>query len=219
MPLPSKASYLLDLDAALTLAYPDNRLINIACHGHSVPAGYLRTPVVDPFAAYPHQLHRALKEKYPFAVLNVIVTAKGAENSEEGAARLEAEVLSHRPDLLTIDYGLNDRGIGLARAEAGWRAMIEQALGRGVKVILLTPTLDNTVSVDRLADHPLSIHGHHIRALADEYGVGLADSLTAWAAYCRAGPGLNTLLSQSNHPTQRGHALVVDEIIDWFPMR
>ena len=219
MPLPSKTEYLLELDAALTRAWPDNRLINIVCHGHSVPAGYLRTPVVDPFAAYPHRMHRALKEKYPFALLNVIVTAKGGENSEGGMARLEAEVLSHRPDLLTIDYGLNDLGIGHARAEAAWRAMIEQTLARGVKVILMTPTLDSSVSIERLAEHPLNTGAERIRALAAEYGVGLADSLAAWAAYCRAGTPLNTLLSQSNHPTRRGHDLVVDEIIDWFPMR
>jgi len=219
VPLPSKTEYLLELDAALTRAWPDNRLINIVCHGHSVPAGYLRTPVVDPFAAYPHRMHRALKEKYPFALLNVIVTAKGGENSEGGMARLEAEVLSHRPDLLTIDYGLNDLGIGHARAEAAWRAMIEQTLARGVKVILMTPTLDSSVSIERLAEHPLNTGAERIRALAAEYGVGLADSLAAWAADCRAGTPLNTLLSQSNHPTRRGHDLVVDEIIDWFPMR
>jgi lysophospholipase L1-like esterase len=219
VPLPSKTEYLLELDAALTRAWPDNRLINIVCHGHSVPAGYLRTPVADPFAAYPHRMHRALKEKYPFALLNVIVTAKGGENSEGGMARLEAEVLSHRPDLLTIDYGLNDLGIGHARAEAAWRAMIEQTLARGVKVILMTPTLDSSVSIERLAEHPLNTGAERIRALAAEYGVGLADSLAAWAAYCRAGTPLNTLLSQSNHPTRRGHDLVVDEIIDWFPMR
>ena len=219
MPLPSKAEYLLELDAALTQAWPNNRLINIVCHGHSVPAGYLRTPVVDTFAAYPHRLHRALKEKYPFAVLNVIVTAKGAENSEGGAARLEAEVLSHQPDLLTIDYGLNDLGIGHTRAEAAWRAMIEKALARGVKVILMTPTLDSSVSIERLAEHPLNAGAERIRALAAEYGVGLADSLAAWWAYCRAGPALNTLLSQSNHPNQRGHELVVNELISWCPMR
>ncbi|MEP7356563.1 MAG: SGNH/GDSL hydrolase family protein [Anaerolineales bacterium] len=219
MPLPPKAEYLLELDGALTLAYPDNRLVNIVCHGHSVPAGYLRTPVIDPFAAYPHRLHRALKEKYPFAALNVIVTAKGAETSEQGAARFEAEVLCHRPDLLTIDYGLNDRVLPLARARAAWSAMIEQALGRGAKVILMTPTLDNSVTLERLAEHPLTTQAEQIRALAAEYGVGLADSLGAWAAYCRTGPGLNTLLSQSNHPTRLGHDLVVNEIVDWFPMR
>ena len=65
--------------------------------------------------AYPHLIHRALKERYPTAVINVIVTAIGGEASESGAARFERDVLSLKPDLVLIDYGLNDRGLGLPK--------------------------------------------------------------------------------------------------------
>jgi len=37
--------------------WPGNRTLTIACHGHSVPAGYFPTPHVDTFAAYPHLWH------------------------------------------------------------------------------------------------------------------------------------------------------------------
>ncbi len=59
-----------DLWAALQVDWPQNRLLNIVCHGHSVPAGYFATPVVDTFHAYPHLLHRELKHRFPFAVAN-----------------------------------------------------------------------------------------------------------------------------------------------------
>ena len=135
-----RKNYLADLAVQLKRTWPGNRTINVVCHGHSVPAGYFKTPLVDSFNAYPHLIHRGLKERYPNAVINVIVTAIGGEASESGAARFERDVLAHQPDLVLIDYALNDRGLGLDRAKAAWKKMIEKAQARGVKVILVTPT-------------------------------------------------------------------------------
>ena len=137
-------SYLADLRAELKGHWPENRTVTIVCHGHSVPAGYGATPFVDTFNAYPHLLHRGLKARFPFAVINVIVTAIGGENSAAGAERFERDVLMHRPDVVTIDYGLNDRGIGLEAASEAWGSMIERALAEGMRVVLLTPTWDVT---------------------------------------------------------------------------
>ena len=89
------------------------------------------------FDAYPYLLHRGLNRRFPHAVINVIVTGIGGENSEQGAKRFKRDVLSLRPDVVTIDYALNDRAIGLARSERAWRKMIELALAHHVKVILL----------------------------------------------------------------------------------
>jgi lysophospholipase L1-like esterase len=204
--------------AAMRALWPQNRLVNVVCHGHSVPAGYFATPVVDTFNAYPHLLHAGLKARFPFAVINVIVTAIGGEHSESGAARFEEQVLNHRPDVLTIDYGLNDRGLGLARADKAWRRMIETALKAGVKVVLLTPTPDRTQLPESVAEagKPLLAHAAAIRALADEYGVGLVDSLAEFTA-ASAGGSLLDYLSWSNHPNRAGHELTARALLRWFP--
>jgi hypothetical protein len=210
------ATWLRDISALLSRQWPSNRTVTIVCHGHSVPAGYFRTPVVDSFNAYPHLLHKGLKERYPYAVLNVIVTAIGGENAESGAKRFGRDVLALRPDLVTIDYALNDRGIGLARAEVAWRAMITNAIQHDVKVILLTPTPDLTAKLDDPAD-PLNQHAEQIRKLAREYGVGLVDSLAAFKAYAAAHGKFDALMSQSNHPNRQGHELVAAKLLKWFP--
>jgi len=209
-------SYLRDLTLELSRQWPKNRTVDVVCHGHSVPAGYFQTPVVDTFNAYPHLLHRGLKEWFPYAVLNVIVTAIGGENSESGAKRFERDVLSLRPDLITIDYGLNDRAIGLARAEAAWKAMITQAQAAHVPVILLTPTPDTSARLDDPAD-PLNLHAEQIRRLAREHGVALVDSLVAFKERVAAGEKLESLMSQVNHPNRKGHELVAAELLKWFP--
>ena len=74
------ANYMNYLDAVndeLAKQWPDNKTINIVCHGHSVPSGYFATPFVNTFESYPHLLHRILKERFPFAVIMVIHSVIG----------------------------------------------------------------------------------------------------------------------------------------------
>jgi acyl-CoA thioesterase I len=214
-----KETYLIDVIRQMQKAWPESRTVNIVCHGHSVPAGYFTTPIVNSPEAYPHLLYLGLKERFAHAVLNVIVTAIGGENSEQGAARFESEVLCHRPDVVTLDYALNDRGIGLQRAERAWRSMIETSIARGVKLILLTPTHD--VLTLRTGDPTWSIelprHADQVRRLAAEYAVALADSDAAFNHYVAAGGELTDLLSHINHPNRAGHQLVARELLRWFP--
>lgn len=212
----NKASYLAGVSGALKKRWPRNRIINIVCHGHSVPAGFFKTPVVDTFNAYPHLLHKELKKRFPYAVINVIVTGIGGENAARGAKRFEKDVLSHKPDIVTIDYALNDRGLGLAKAKASWSAMIESAKAKGVKVILLTPTGAMGSKMDN-PDDALNKHAQQIRDLAGEHNVALVDSLAAFKAYTVGGGKLKDLLSQINHPNRKGHDLVVKELMKWFP--
>jgi len=207
--------YLQTVTAELSRQWPQNRTVNIVCHGHSVPAGYFRTPVVDTFNAYPHLLHRGLKERFPHAVLNVIVTAIGGEDSESGAQRFERDVLALRPDVVTIDYALNDRRIGLARAETAWNAMIARAKTAGIKVILLTPTPDMGAKLGDPAD-PLNQHAEQIRRLARENDVALADSLARFKERLNAGEPLESFMSQSNHPNRKGHEVVAAELLRLF---
>ena len=217
--IPDYETYLIAIVKEMTRPWPDNRTVNIVCHGHSVPAGYFTTPLVDTLGAYPHQLLVGLKERFRNAVINVIVTAIGGENSEQGAARFEREVLCHRPDVLSLDYGLNDRRIGLERAEKAWRGMIEAALARQVRLILLTPTHDllSQRTGEAVWSEQLPKHADQIRRLAHEYGLALADSDAAFCHYLRSGGHILDLLSHVNHPNQAGHALVARELLRWFP--
>jgi len=213
-----KRTYISDIIEELRLQWPDNHLVNFVCHGHSVPAGY-HSWTVEPFKSYPHLFHVGLKERFIFAVTNVIVTAIGGEESDRGAARFDAEILSHNPHVMTIDYGLNDRRIGLEKAEASWRSMIEKTLKSHIKLILLTPTHDNTqLAGPAYQWESLCQHAEQIRRLANEYEVGLVDSFALFENYVNSGGDLSDLLSWPNHPNRKGHEIVADELLRWFPI-
>jgi lysophospholipase L1-like esterase len=153
-----------------------------------------------------------LKGKFPHAVLNVIVTAIGGEASPAGAKRFSRDVLPHHPDLVLIDYALNDRGIPEDKVEAAWLSMIHAAKEAGVPVVLITPTGDAKADMANPADI-LTQRAALIRKLAAAEKVILADVSTAWLAELAKGTPQAELLSQVNHPNLRGHQLAADTII------
>jgi len=206
---------LTDIVQALKVDWPKNKTIHFVCHGHSVPAGYFKTPVVNSDQSYPALWQTGLRQQFPHAVLNVIVTAIGGEDSIAGAARFERDVLALRPAVVTIDYALNDRGAGLVKAKAAWVQMIEAAKAAGIRVILLTPTPDQRVNIDD-PKNSLNLHAEQVRALAKEHEVLLIDSLALFKARLKAGVPLPDLMSQVNHPNGAGHALIAEALLGLF---
>ncbi len=206
---------LTDIVQALEVDWPKNKTIHFVCHGHSVPAGYFKTPVVNSDQSYPALWQTGLRQQFPHAVLNVIVTAIGGEDSIAGAARFERDVLALRPAVVTIDYALNDRGAGLVKAKAAWVQMIKAAKSAGIRVILLTPTPDQRVNIDD-PKNSLNLHAEQVRALAKEHEVLLIDSLALFKARLKAGVPLPDLMSQVNHPNGAGHALIAEALLGLF---
>ena len=209
------ATYLSDLKIELQKEWPKNRTINIVFHGHSVPAGYFKTPQVNTESAYPRLFLKKLKALYPFAVVNVIITAIGGENAVQGAKRFKKDVLTHHPDLILIDYALNDRGSGLEKVFKAWNSMIKQAKKSGIKVILLTPSPDQGVDYSDSAN-PLNQHANQIRKLAAVNQTGLVDSYKAFEFLYPDKEQLKQYMSQVNHPNDKGHELIAGELITWF---
>jgi len=209
------ATYLSDLKTEIQKEWPKNRTINLVFHGHSVPAGYFKTPQVNTLAAYPNLVLKKLKAMYPLAVVNVIVTAIGGENSVKGAERFERDVICHHPDLILIDYGLNDRSCGLEKAYGAWNQMIQQAKNHGIKVILLTPSPDQSVNYAD-PENDLKKHADQIRKIATENQVGLADSYKAFEFLYPDKEQLSKYMSQMNHPNEPGHELIANELMKWF---
>lgn len=208
-------SYLNEIKIELLKEWPENRAINLIFHGHSVPSGYFATPIVKTEAAYPLQTLLALKKIYATAVINSIVTAIGGENAVQGEQRFEKDVLSLKPDVVFIDYALNDRWIGLEKARQAWQNMIEKALKQGCKVVLLTPTPDTTEDI--LNDSSkLEQHSNMIAELAKKYNVGLVDSYGAFKSIAKNGEKIDFYMSQNNHPNEAGHQVVVKEIVKYF---
>ena len=215
MKIADKTTYLNEVKQELQKKWPANRTINFVFHGHSVPAGYFDTPDVNTLKAYPYLTLQMIKERYPYAVVNSITTAIGGENSERGCARFINEVMVHHPDVLFIDYALNDTGLELERAREYWETMIQEALKQHVKVILQTPTPDQRVDIMD-SQTALEQHAQQVRELAAKYHVGLVDSYAAFKKLKQNGEDLSTYMSHVNHPNEKGHTVVCNLIAEWL---
>ncbi|SDD82758.1 Lysophospholipase L1 [Pricia antarctica] len=210
----NQETYLDIIKTELQKKWPDNRTINLVFHGHSVPSGYFDTPNVHTVKAYPYQTLKKVKDLYPYAVVNSITTAIGGEQSEQGAERFKDEVLTHRPDVLFIDYALNDRSIGLERAKTAWEKMIREAKRYGTKIILMTPTPD--LKEDILSSEAeLEKHSEQIRQLAKKYEVELVDSYALFKEIAES-EDLKTYMAQNNHINEKGHQVVAEAIMEFF---
>ena len=207
------ARYLDDIKQELKKEWPNNRTVNLVFHGHSVPAGYFKTPIVNTFESYPYQLLKELKDRYPYAVINIINTSIGGENSISGEKRFESEVIIHKPDVLFIDYALNDRD--LTKSSEAWEKMIKRALQSDIKIILLTPSPNQRIPILE-PNNDLEKHAVQIRGLAKKYGIGLVDSYDKFRQISVSGDSISNYMSQVNHPNVKGNRLIADEIMKYF---
>lgn len=166
----------------LKVVWPKNQTINIVAFGHSVPAGYGITPVVHKKYAYPRLLEDALAERYPHAVLNVITSGVGGEDSTQGLVRFQRDVLDHHPRVVLVDFALNDRPLGVDVARGNLTKIVNGVRSAGACPVLLTPTWDEHASPNQPGD-ALGEQAAMIRGLAKAMDVPLADSLAAFGAY------------------------------------
>jgi len=209
------STYLNGVKTELKKEWPKNRTINLVFHGHSVPSGYFKTPIVNSLQSYPFLVFKKVKEMYPYAVVNVIVTGIGGENSVSGQKRFKRDVLTHKPDVLFIDYALNDRMIGVEKSKAAMSKMIKAALKKGIKVILLTPSPDQNYNILD-PNNVYEAYKNEIIGLAKQYNVGLVDSYSLFKNKIAAGHPVAGYMSQVNHPNEAGHQIIVNEIVKWF---
>jgi acyl-CoA thioesterase I len=200
------STYLSGLKKEMQIEWPKNRTFNVVFNGHSVLAGYFKTPEVNTFSAYPALVLKKIKALYPYAVVNVIVTAIGGENSASGASRFDNYVLVYQPDILFIDYGLNDLGAGLEKSYKAWDEMIKKTNRESIKVILLTPSPDQRIDYGD-TNNELKKHSDQIIRLDNENQVGLVDRFQAFEFLYPKKNKLKKYMSQVNHPNKKGHEL------------
>jgi len=93
--------------------------------------------------------------------------------------------------------------------------MIKQAKEKGIKVILLTPSPDQSIN-NADEDNELKKHANQILKIATENQIGLADSYQAFSFLYTNKDQLGKYMSQVNHPNELGHELVANELIKWF---
>ena len=115
----------------------------IVCFGDSVTQG---TPVVAEEDAFPALLGRRLNARGARRGLSfrVINSGVGGENTDEGLARFDRDVAAYSPDLVVVEFGLNEaRYDAKARTYEEYGVSLRRLIARlraiSAEIVLTTP--------------------------------------------------------------------------------
>lgn len=117
----------------------------IVCFGTSITRGYPYVPEQDTYpAVLERRLNRKLKHEHTKAT--VINSGVPGENTVEGLARIEQDVLAHKPALTVVEFACNDvryepeKRVELADFKDNLNEIIDQIQEICTDIIISTPT-------------------------------------------------------------------------------
>lgn len=181
----------------------------IVCLGDSVTGVYYHT---GGQRAYPEMLELALNASHSDTVVRVINAGVSGNTTSDGLARLEADVLQHRPKIVTISFGLND----MVRVPADqFRLNLEQLIDRcraeDSLVVLCTPNA--VINTEGRPVVKLEEYCEIIRTVANDKHVTVCDQYLAGERLKERAPWTWRLtMSDAIHPNMDGHKRMAEEL-------
>jgi acyl-CoA thioesterase-1 len=184
--------------------------VTIVAFGDSITAGYAVR------RGFPSFWKEMLIRKYPDAKVEMINSGVSGDTTMDGLARLEWSVISYEPDLVTINFGINDcvLRLDLAEFEMNLVEMIRRIRsGPGSEMLLLSSQPLETPPYDRL----VLDYYQAIERVAREMDIGFVDVYGAWMERVRQGTPLGSLvLSGLDHPSEAGYRIIAEELMKLF---
>lgn len=183
--------------------------VTIVCLGDSVTGVYYHT---GGRRAYPEMLEIAIKLAIPRANVTVINAGISGHTTQNGLDRLDRDVLSKKPDLVTVSFGLND----MTRiAEDQFRKNLETIVARcreaKSEVVLCTPNA--VINTGGRPTDKLERYCEVIRATARDLKLAVCDQYRAGDAQrSKDAWGWRLTLSDEIHPNMDGHKLMAEEL-------
>lgn len=176
--------------------------VRVVCFGDSITGVYYHT---GSQRAWTDLLGLALKKTWPAARLEMINAGVSGHTTAQGLARMDRDVLSQRPDLVVVMFGMNDVAKStLPDFRRNLTGIVDRCQLAGAAVILCTPN-----SVTENPDRPnarLGEFSEAVRELARERRLPLADTFTEWERQRRDDPDEWSLwMSETIHPNLNGH--------------
>ena len=183
--------------------------VRIVCFGDSVTGLYYHT---GRRRTYTDMLGIALRKAVPNAKVSMINAGISGNTAVAGLKRLERDVLSKKPDLVTVMFGLNDM---VRRSLGQYRKNLEEIVTRcraaNVQVILCTPN-----AVTDTSSRPTSKliqFCRFMREVAKQHRVPLCDTYAAFDRLRTTDrPRWRLTMSDAIHPNMGGHQFIAEQI-------
>ena len=220
-----------------TATYPHTGTPIIAFLGDSVTHGAFECIqgdsagcIFDMDAVYHERLRRMLLAVNPWLPVSIINAGVAGDNAIMGLARLERDVISHKPHICVVNFCLNDLSETVEEYVAALREIFTRLMAADIRPVLLTPSMLNTYvhpdTIPMYRDFAAVTAGWHqsgvmdgyveaAKTLAAELGVAVADAYAKWKALEAAGMDVTeNLANYINHPSRELHQLFADALFE-----
>ncbi|WP_197440465.1 SGNH/GDSL hydrolase family protein [Polystyrenella longa] len=188
-----------------------NKSVRVICLGDSVTGVYYHT---GGRRAYSALVEIGLQRAFPETEIEVINAGISGHTTADGLNRLERDVLSKNPDLVTIKFSLNDMTrIPMANFESNLMSMIKQIQATGSAVVLCTP--NSVIDSTGRPTKKLETYVAKIREVAKRENLPLADCYAAYEEKREQDEWAWTMMmSDDIHPNMGGHKLIAETIVN-----
>ena len=182
----------------------------IVCFGDSITAGYAVR------RGFPSFLLESLRQRFPDSKIEMINSGICGDTSQDGLGRLDWAVLSYEPDLVTINFGINDcvLVLSLEEFEMNLVEMVRRIrAGPDSEILLLSSQpLESPPYDQRVLDYYQTVE-----RVAKEMNVGFVDVYGAWMKRVRVGMPLDSLILPGlDHPNEAGYRIIAEELMSLF---
>ena len=146
--------------------------------------------------------------------LATINTGMSGDTSRGGLNRMGRDVLNHLPDLVTINFGVNDAfsGISPEQFAGNLRDMVSRIQDAGCDRILL---LSCESIPEDWAEQQVLPYWDAMKALTEESGCVYADVHGKWVKELQGGRSESDLIISGDlHPNEEGHKLIAEAVFE-----
>lgn len=184
-------------------------LMKRAANGESLVIGFLGGSITQgslsstPKTCYAYLVYEWWKKSFPNAAFSFVNGGIGGTTSHYGGARAWKDVLCYRPDIVTVDFSVNDDA----------NEFFEETYEGTLRRLLAAPSAPAVVVLNNVFyDTGKNAQNYHNR-IADHYGIPHVSIKDTVYPDVESGKIVRADITPDNlHPNDKGHRLVADEI-------
>ena len=184
-------------------------LMKRAANGESLVIGFLGGSITQgslsstPKTCYAYLVYEWWKKSFPNAAFSFVNGGIGGTTSHYGGARARKDVLCYRPDIVTVDFSVNDDA----------NEFFEETYEGTLRRLLAAPSSPAVVVLNNVFyDTGKNAQDYHNR-IADHYGIPHVSIKDTVYPDVESGKIVRADITPDNlHPNDKGHRLVADEI-------
>lgn len=180
--------------------------VRIIAYGDSITTG---GEASEPGLIFWNRWADMLRQKYPQARIETINGATGGDSTVQGLQRLPAKVLSQKPDLVLIGFGMNDHnregyGVPLAKFAENLGTMIDRIRAETAAEIVLYSAFPPNPKW-HFGSHNMAAYADATERVAREKHCAFADVFHLWQQVAARKKPEDLLANNINHPNDFGH--------------